>query len=78
MLETLARTGITVSRTRMIAPDQVLLGDFRAAATLLVPGVASLELLRGTGPDGSDLIRATTRVGLAVHLPQHFLLLSQS
>ncbi|UKY53208.1 family 3 encapsulin nanocompartment shell protein [Streptomyces inhibens] len=77
VLELLARAGITVSRTRMIPRDQVLLGDFRAAATLLVPDVASLALRRGAGPEGCDLIEATTRVGLAVHLPQHFLLLSR-
>lgn len=73
----LASAGITVSRTRMIPRDQVLLGDFRAAATLLVPGVAALALRRGAGPGGSDLVEATTRVGLAVHLPQHFLLLTR-
>ncbi|MGW8555979.1 family 3 encapsulin nanocompartment shell protein [Streptomyces tubercidicus] len=77
VLEPLAKAGITVSRTRMIGRDQVLLGDFRAAATLLVPDVASLALRRGAGPDGCDLVEATTRVGLAVHLPQHFLLLSR-
>ncbi|WP_406277973.1 family 3 encapsulin nanocompartment shell protein [Embleya sp. NBC_00896] len=76
-LALLAGAGITISRTRMIRRDQVLLGDFRAAATLLVPGVASLALRRGRGPDGGDLIEATTRVGLAVHLPQHFLLLTR-
>lgn len=76
-LGVLANAGITVSRTRMIPRDQALLGDFRAAATLLVPGVASLALRRGAGPDGSDMVEATTRVGLAVHLPQHFLLLSR-
>lgn len=76
-LRLLNEAGITVSRTRMIPRTQVLLGDFRAAATLLVPEVASLALRRGAGPDGTDMIEATTRVGLAVHLPQHFLLLSQ-
>jgi hypothetical protein len=73
----LTKAGITVSRTRMISRTQVLLGDFRAAATLLIPDVASLTLRRAAGPDRTDLITATTRVGLAVHLPQHFLLLSR-
>ncbi|MFJ6513893.1 family 3 encapsulin nanocompartment shell protein [Streptomyces sp. NPDC091406] len=73
----LGQAGITVSRTRMISRDQVLLGDFRAAATLLVPDVASLSLRRGAGAEGADVITATTRIGLAVHLPQHFVLLSR-
>ncbi|MFH8617794.1 family 3 encapsulin nanocompartment shell protein [Streptomyces sp. NPDC017979] len=73
----LGGVGITVSRTRMIPRDRALLGDFRAAATLLVPEVASIALRRGAGPDGGDLVEASTRVGLAVHLPQHFLLLSR-
>ncbi|MFE2865587.1 family 3 encapsulin nanocompartment shell protein [Embleya sp. NPDC059259] len=76
-LDLLARAGVTISRTRMIPRDRVLLGDFRAAATLLVPDVAALALRRGVGPDGGDVVQATTRVGLAVHLPQHFLLLTR-
>ncbi|HEX6470909.1 MAG TPA: family 3 encapsulin nanocompartment shell protein [Streptosporangiaceae bacterium] len=79
-LSRLAQAGIRVSRTRMIARDQVLLGDFRAAVTLLDPGVSLLALRRGggadAGPDGGDRIEATARAGLAVHLPQHFVLLS--
>jgi hypothetical protein len=70
----LAEAGIRISRTRMISRDQVLLGDFRAAVTLLDPGVSMLALRRGDGP---DRIEATTRTGLAVHLPQHFVLLSR-
>jgi hypothetical protein len=69
----LAEAGIRISRTRMIARDQVLLGDFRAAVTLLDPGVSMLALRRG---DGADRIEAGTRTGLAVHLPQHFVLLA--
>jgi hypothetical protein len=69
----LAAAGIRISRTRMIARDQVLLGDFRAAVTLLEPGVSMLALRRGAG---ADQIEAGTRTGLAVHLPQHFVLLS--
>ncbi|MFF1923593.1 family 3 encapsulin nanocompartment shell protein [Streptomyces sp. NPDC058221] len=76
VLGQLGAAGITVSRTRMIPRGQVLLGDFRAAATLLVPGVASLTLLRGQGPDGTDVVEASSRIGFAIHLPQHFLLLT--
>jgi hypothetical protein len=72
----LAEAGIRVARTRMMPRDQALLGDYRAAVTLLDPGVSSLTLARKAAPDGADLIVASTRIGLAVHLPQHFLLLS--
>ncbi|WP_062435645.1 family 3 encapsulin nanocompartment shell protein [Herbidospora daliensis] len=58
--------GITVSRTRMMPKDTLLMGDFRAACTLLMPGVASIALVPGA-------VRATSRIGLAVHLPQHLM-----
>ena len=64
----LAEAGIKVARTRMMPRGQALLGDFRAAVTLLDPSVSSLALI-------GDAIEARTSVGLAVHLPQHFLLL---
>jgi hypothetical protein len=68
----LGAVGIKVSRTRMIGPDLMLLGDFRAAVTLLETGTSTLHLRRG--PE-HDTATATIRLGLAVHLPQHFLLL---
>lgn len=71
----LNQVGIRVSRTRMMPRGQALLGDFRAAVTLLDPGDSTLTLSRGTGPDGGDTVEVRTRIGLAVHLPQHFLLL---
>jgi len=64
----LAEAGIKVARTRMMPRGQALLGDFRAAVTLLDPSLSSLALV-------GDAIEARTSVGLAVHLPQHFLLL---
>lgn len=64
----LAEAGIKVSRTRMMPKGQALLGDFRAAVTLLDPSMSSLALTDGA-------VEARTSVGLAVHLPQHFLLL---
>ncbi|GAA5061873.1 hypothetical protein HNP84_005833 [Thermocatellispora tengchongensis] len=76
---TLARlneVGIRVARTRMMPRGKALLGDFRAAVTLLDPGESALTLRRNAGPGGEDVVRASARVGLAVHLPQHFLLLS--
>ncbi|GGL05943.1 hypothetical protein Sme01_56130 [Sphaerisporangium melleum] len=76
-LSKLTEVGIKVARTRMMPRGQALLGDFRAAVTLLDPGVSSLTLRRGAGPEGEDVVRAHARVGLAVHLPQHFLLLSR-
>jgi hypothetical protein len=76
MLGRLAVAGITVSRTRMMPSDTLLAGDFRTAFTLLLPGVAAISLRRGAAGDGADLIHASTRVGLAVHLPQHLMMLS--
>lgn len=77
LLGRLSEAGVRISRTRMIPKNQVLLGDFRAATTFLDPGVAELRLRRGAAPDGGDLLEATSRMGLAVHLPQHFVLLEQ-
>ncbi len=74
-LERLKTAGITVSRTRMMAPGTLMLGDFSAALTLLLTNDSDLTLRRGTGPDGSDEIAGRTSVGLAVHLPQHLTLL---
>lgn len=72
-LDRLNAAGITVSRTRMIPPDRLLLGDFSAAATLLLPGIGTIAVRPGAGAGGGDLIEATTRVGLAVRLPQHLM-----
>lgn len=64
--------GVRVSRTRMIGRTQALLGDFRAAASLIDPQRSRLALRRGTGTGGA--IEAAVTTGLAVHLPQHLLL----
>ena len=72
LLGRLAEAGVRVSRTRMIAPGRLLLADFRAAATLLDPQTSALRLV--DTHDGPAVDAATT-VGLAVHLPQHLLLL---
>jgi hypothetical protein len=74
-LTRLNEAGVRVSRTRMIARDRALLGDFRAVATLLDPGRSRLVLRRGTGPGGRDIVEAAHLVGLAVHLPQHLVLM---
>lgn len=76
LLGRLQLAGITVSRTRMIPRDTLLLGDFRAAFTLLLPSVAHIALRRGEGVDGGDVFEASSRIGLAVHLPQHLMTLS--
>jgi hypothetical protein len=74
LLGKLAEAGIRIARTRMIPHDQVLLADFRAAVTFLDPGLSWLTLRRGAGDGGDDLLEARSRIGLAVHLPQHFVL----
>lgn len=73
-LTRLNEVGVRVSRTRMIARGQALLGDFRVVATLLDPARSRLVLRRGAGADGQDVIEASHRLGLAVHLPQHLVL----
>lgn len=65
--------GITVSRTRMIPADTLLFGDFTAATTLLLPGIGTIAVRRGAGPEGADVIEASSRIGLAVRLPQHLM-----
>ncbi|WP_265736926.1 family 3 encapsulin nanocompartment shell protein [Lentzea guizhouensis] len=75
LLGRLAEAGVRIARTRMIPEHQVLLGDFRAATTFLDPGISHLRLRRGAADDGGDLLEAESRMGLAVHLPQHFVLL---
>lgn len=72
-LPTLDAAGLRITRTRMIAPDQVLLGDFRAGVTLLDGSDGGTLTLRHRGELAE--IEAGGRVGLAVHLPQHFALL---
>lgn len=74
LLGRLAAAGIRVSRTRMMPTGHALLGDFRAALTFLDPRISSLTLRRGVGRDAGDVIEARSRMGLAVHLPQHLLL----
>ncbi|WP_433324858.1 family 3 encapsulin nanocompartment shell protein [Spirillospora sp. CA-294931] len=69
-LENLNGGGIRVSRTRMIPRGSALLGDFRAVATLIDPADSRLVLRRDP-----DVIEASHHLGLAVHLPQHLVLL---
>jgi Phage capsid family len=76
LLGRLAEAGVRVARTRMMPEDKALLGDYRAAVTLLDPSDSSLTLSRKTGISGRDVVDVRMRVGLATHLPQHFLLLS--
>lgn len=75
LLGKLAEAGVRVSRTRMIAPGRLLLADFRAAATLLDPQVSALRVVQ---TDQGPAIEAVTAVGLALHLPQHLLLLVEA
>lgn len=72
-LPTVDAAGLRITRTRMIAPEQILLGDFRAGVTLLDGPSSTLTLRRG---EELAEIEAASRMGLAVHLPQHFSLLT--
>ncbi|MFB4307753.1 family 3 encapsulin nanocompartment shell protein [Actinomadura sp. GTD37] len=75
-LPALDAAGLRITRTRMIERDRVLLGDFRAGVTLLDGEESTLALRRPPG-DGEATITAAMRLGLAVHLPQHFVLLDR-
>ncbi|WP_232544426.1 family 3 encapsulin nanocompartment shell protein [Streptomyces buecherae] len=75
-LDRFRNAGVTVSRTRMMPRGKALLADFRAGATLLNPGVSTLTLSRDPKAPDRRVITARTRLGLAVHVPQHFLLYS--
>ncbi|GAA1974199.1 family 3 encapsulin nanocompartment shell protein [Amycolatopsis minnesotensis] len=76
-LDRFKEAGVTVSRTRMVPRGKALLGDFRAGATLLNPNVSSLTLSRDPESAARRIITARTRMALAVHVPQHFVLLEQ-
>jgi hypothetical protein len=71
LLGRLAEAGVRVSRTRMVPPAEALFADFRAAFTLLDTMDSRIGVRHGAGTDGQDLLWASVRVGLAVHLPQH-------
>lgn len=77
-LDRFRTAGVTVSRTRMIPRGRTLLGDFRAGATVLNPNVSTITLRRD--PEASDrrIIETRSKIGLAVHVPQHFLLLEHA
>jgi hypothetical protein len=75
LLDRLTAAGVRVSRTRMIDRGHALLGDFRAAATLLDPARSRVQLL--SGPAGYA-VECSVLVGLTVQLPQHLLLLEMS
>jgi hypothetical protein len=70
-LTRLTEAGVRVSRTRMLAADEAIFADFRAAFTLLDTVDSVIGLRRGAGTGGQDLLWASVRLGLAVHLPQH-------
>jgi hypothetical protein len=72
-LARLEAAGVKVSRTRMIPADRIMLGDFSAAATLFLPRVGSVELRPADEP-GRHTITARARLGFAVPLPDHLIL----
>ncbi|WP_225726589.1 MULTISPECIES: family 3 encapsulin nanocompartment shell protein [unclassified Nocardia] len=76
-LDRLRDAGVTVSRTRMIPRDQALLGDFRAGATIYDPGDSAIALSAADPAGRTRDLTVVSRVGLAVHVPQHFVLLKQ-
>lgn len=77
LLDRVGGAGVRVCRTPAISPDELLLGDFRAAATLLDPAVSILALRVGAGPDGGPLVEVRILLGLAVQLPGYLVLLTR-
>lgn len=71
LLTRLNEAGVRVSRTRMLPAGEAVFADFRAAFTLLDTMDSAIGLRRGAGTGGQDLLWASVRLGLAVHLPQH-------
>ncbi|MEH0972267.1 family 3 encapsulin nanocompartment shell protein [Micromonospora sp. CPCC 205546] len=75
LLTDLTRNGVQISRTRMVAPGEAVVGDFAMAARLLDAGRSSIRV--GTPPPGTlaadgPAVCAEIHEGLAVHLPTHF------
>ena len=70
-LTRLNEAGVRVSRTRMLPTNEAIFADFRAAFTLMDTMDSAIGLRRGAGTGGQDLLWASVRLGLAVHLPQH-------
>jgi hypothetical protein len=55
----------------MLPANEAIFADFRAAFTLMDTMDSTIGLRRGAGTAGQDLLWASIRLGLAVHLPQH-------
>ncbi|MGW4497788.1 family 3 encapsulin nanocompartment shell protein [Micromonospora sp. NPDC004336] len=75
LLADLTRNGVQISRTRMVAPGEAVVGDFAMAARLLDAGRSAIRV--GTPPPGTfatdgPAVCAEIHEGLAVHLPTHF------
>jgi hypothetical protein len=75
LLADLHRNGVLISRTRMVAPGEAVVGDFAMAARLLDAGRSAIRV--GTPPPGTfatdgPAVCAEIHEGLAVHLPTHF------
>ncbi|MFG1775819.1 family 3 encapsulin nanocompartment shell protein [Micromonospora sp. NPDC049048] len=74
-LTDLTRNGVQISRTRMVAPGEAVVGDFAMAARLLDAGRSAIRV--DTPPPGTfatdgPAVCAEIHEGLAVHLPTHF------
>lgn len=75
LLADLAANGTVISRTRMVAPGQALVGDFAVAARLLDGGRSEIRVEEpppGTFATPGTAVCAEVWEGLAVHLPTHF------
>ncbi|GLY24760.1 family 3 encapsulin nanocompartment shell protein [Micromonospora sp. NBRC 101691] len=75
LLADLARNGVQISRTRMVAPGEAVVGDFAMAARLLDAGRSAIRIAvppPGTFATDGPAVCAEIHEGLAIHLPTHF------
>ncbi|SCL41796.1 phage major capsid protein, HK97 family [Micromonospora pallida] len=75
LLDDLARNGVQISRTRMVAPGEAVVGDFAMAARLLDAGRSAIRIAippPGTFATDGPAVCAEIHEGLAIHLPTHF------
>jgi hypothetical protein len=75
VLEDLHRNGVKISRTRMVAPGEAVVGDFAMAARLLDAGRSAIRVAvppAGTFATDGPAVCAEIHEGLAIHLPTHF------
>ncbi len=79
LVSSLSALGISIARTRMVAPGTAIVGDFFAGATIYDSGRSSIAFGQppeGTFARGGLALQGEVRTALAIHLPTHFFVAS--